>query len=82
MRIALDYDGTYTRDPKAWDKVISIFQEMGHQIECVTMRYPSEPIDMPIQIIYTSRQAKMKATQDNPYDIWIDDNPAWIMTNA
>ena len=32
MHLALDYDNTYTRDPKTWDKVISIFRQAGHKV--------------------------------------------------
>ncbi len=41
MIIALDFDGTYTRDPAAWNTFIQNMQREGHVVYCVTMRYPA-----------------------------------------
>lgn len=41
MNLSLDYDGTYTRDPQAWNTFIQNMQREGHVVYCVTMRYPS-----------------------------------------
>lgn len=38
MTIALDYDGTYTRDPDLWDRFISEARSHGHSVICVTNR--------------------------------------------
>jgi len=84
MRIAIDYDGTYTRDPKMWDIFISNAKSHGHEIICVTMRYPHEEINMPCNIIYTSREAKARHTmmKNIEFDVWIDDNPLYIYQGA
>lgn len=81
MNIALDYDGTYTRDPEMWDKFIILAEKMGHEVVCLTMRHPSEPVAMkiPIRIIYTARKAK--ALFYNA-DIWIDDMPQLLFADA
>ncbi len=76
MNIALDYDGTYTRDPELWNAFIRAAEANGHHVTCVTMRYPEEAIDMPIPVIYTSRQAKMGFFSA---DIWIDDQPHFLV---
>ena len=84
MRIALDYDGTYTKAPDFWDKFIRDCASHGHTIICVTMRYPTEPVQMICPVVYTSREAKARHTMMNgiEFDIWIDDNPLWIYQNA
>ena len=76
MIIALDYDGTYTRDPELWERFIDSAISSGHQISCVTMRYPQEEVRMRIPVVYTSRQAKMLCFKA---DIWIDDNPHFLV---
>jgi hypothetical protein len=79
MKIALDYDGTYTADPQFWTKVISLAAEHGHTVQCVTMRYSHEPIDVPCEVIYTARKAKTKV---HDADVWIDDEPTWLLWDA
>lgn len=84
MRIALDYDGTYTRDPQLWDQFIGSCAGAGHELVCVTMRYPEEAISPPCEVVYTSREAKlpfMVALGRKP-DVWIDDNPHWIFERS
>jgi hypothetical protein len=84
MRVALDYDGTYTRDPELWDEFIKALIHRGHKVICVTMRKPTETIEMPCDIIYTSRAAKQPFLDalDIIIDVWIDDNPCWILVDA
>jgi hypothetical protein len=87
MIIALDYDKTYTADPKLWDRFIDDAKFRGHTVKIVTMRYPpssndypSETIEnAPCEIVYTSRAAKAKVIKA---DIWIDDSPHWIYQDA
>lgn len=79
MRIAIDYDGTYTADPILWSSFITTAQAMGHEVTCVTMRFPHEPIEMPCDVFYTSRKAKASAFKA---DIWIDDSPHWLLYDS
>lgn len=79
MKIALDYDGTYTADPELWDWFIDKLLSRGHEVVCVTMRYPTEPIALTIPVIYTSRKAKYSFVPDA---IWIDDKPAWLFNDS
>lgn len=83
MKIALDYDETYTADPELWDKFIASC-EGKHEVWIVTMRRPTAPIDVNYPVIYTSRQAKMEFCLNigHIFDIWIDDTPEWIFTNS
>ena len=80
MLIALDYDKTYTADPVLWDDFIVAAKARKHNVKIVTMRTPSEAIQVGgVDVVYTSRQAKIKHI---PADIWIDDNPAWVYQDA
>lgn len=80
MLIALDYDNTYTVDPKLWNRFIHDAEANGHVVKIVTMRYPHEAIiNAPCDVIYTSRQAKAKTFKA---DVWIDDSPHWIFQDA
>lgn len=82
LKIALDFDETYTEDPLLWDKFVATVKQHGHDIRFVTFRYPveSEGIEkaakkLEIPIIYTSRQQKRMFWDA---DIWIDDHPELI----
>lgn len=83
MRIALDYDGTYTQDPILWMNFIASSIDRGHEVVCVTMRHQkTEAVNgMPCEVIYTDRKAKMfhMAQIGRPVDVWIDDNPQWLV---
>ena len=93
MLIALDYDGTYTRDKEMWDEVIAVFKKYGHEVVCDTMRYKdseSTEVELDLRnkvdyIVYTNRLAKIpevkKQINKNP-DIWIDDQPAWLFDDG
>ncbi len=84
MIVALDYDKTYTLDPVMWDAFIDLLKERGHSVVCATMRFPSEAIEMPCNVIYTSRQPKRDCLAQSGVfpDIWIDDTPEFIFMGA
>lgn len=91
MIIALDYDDTFTKDPEAWVEAMRTMKLRGHTIIGVTMRYPSEASGMDKRyddicehIYFTGRVAKQSvmAVQGVHVDVWIDDNPKWILSNA
>lgn len=87
MLIALDYDGTYTKDKLLWDRFCILAKELGHTVICFTMRHNNNEeklFSMPIEVIYTSRKAKKKFAENLGYvvDIWIDDKPAWLFEDA
>ena len=88
MLVAIDYDGTYTADPAAWDVAIRVLRLAGHEVVCVTMRYENEAITTNLPggclIYYTGRKAKIqwcKAHGIHP-DIWIDDEPHWLLKDS
>lgn len=84
MKIALDYDGTYTEDPELWNFFKVMAERMGHEVWIVTMRRPEERIEGIDQVIYTSRKAKKIYCDENNlgFTIWIDDTPEWLFTNG
>lgn len=45
MNIGIDIDGTITRDPDTWFKVISLLKEQNHKVFIVTARYLDVNID-------------------------------------
>ena len=86
MRIALDYDGTYTCNPGFWDDFINSCRSKKIELVCVTMRYDKveERIDIGIPVYYTGRKAKSPymVGLGIPIDIWIDDMPFFIERDA
>lgn len=91
ITFALDYDGTYTRDPDLWLEFIRIAQARGHEVLIATMRTFEETQDMcerltelVHQIVPTSRSAKqpfLAAYGIKPH-IWIDDQPHFLLLDA
>jgi len=94
MNIALDWDGTVTRDPTLWMRFAQFAKVRGHDVRVVTMRYPSECEsdsqmqalcrDFQLPIIATSRSAKLEAVLalDWPVHVWVDDNPRAVHMQA
>lgn len=90
MILALDYDGTYTKDPSLWQAIIPVFRAAGHEVFCCTMRTPAEVHSMDpallqvVQVIPTSRKAKGPFLEalGIPVDVWIDDNPLFILSDS
>lgn len=93
MNISLDFDGTYTQDPSMWDNFIRMATSVGHKVHCVTMRYSNNAEATPVinhlqgkvtKIHFTGRKAKKKYMEDQGIhiDIWIDDQPQFLLHNA
>lgn len=84
MIFSLDYDKTYTEDPKLWDKFVEMATTAGHSVVCLTMRHPHETIVMPCPVVYTCRKAKKLFADANGIriDVWIDDSPRWLLTDG
>lgn len=85
MRIAIDFDDTYTLDPDFWDAVAAIAEGCGHRILIVTCRRGTDE-NMEIVRQYTGDQYAAFFTDLNPkrdymdrqglpVDVWIDDDP-------
>ena len=92
MIIGLDYDDTYTRDPKFWNNVIDMAHERGHIVLLVTARDDTQHNRLDVykdlfgrvdDIIFTSGHAKAKFCYDRGYsvDVWTDDNPFFIFND-
>lgn len=81
MKIAVDYDGTYSADPVLFDTFIRHAQARGHEVYCVTMRHNTEQEKIchivPCEVFYTARNAKIPFMNKlgHEFNIWIDDMP-------
>ncbi len=90
MKIALDYDDTFTTDPELWRNFAASAIRRGHQVICVTMRFQHESTDMDnwlranVPIVFTGRKAKKPFLERTGIriDVWIDDRPEWILNDA
>lgn len=93
MNLSFDYDGTYTRDPEMWHAVLSIMRKHGHKVYLVTMRYEASHESKEVTdalhdkvdaIFFTGRKAKAAymASINIRIDVWLDDNPHWILIDA
>lgn len=93
MQIGLDYDDTYTRDPDAWNQVILILMAAGHTVWCVSARHErvmKEVRDTVGQYVgedacigtnNVSKRSFMFVEHGVYIDVWIDDNPEFIIEN-
>ena len=89
MNIALDYDDTYTRDPRFWDAVISLAEYIGHTVFFCTCRGEhdnNEDMKTPdgVVVYFTNGEAKKPymARIGIKVDIWIDDMPELLVEGA
>jgi hypothetical protein len=94
MRIALDYDNTYTADPLFWNGFIKDAWARGHEVRIVTVRderhdrtAPLIELERRVQIIYTRGVAKQHFcthVADDGWvpEVWIDDSPRSILENS
>jgi hypothetical protein len=91
MRIALDFDGTYTADPILWNTFVSLAKERGHDVKIVTARSPYKNIFpgyddnndvheasalMGIEVVFCDMVQKQDVYGA---DIWIDDRPDMVV---
>lgn len=87
MLIALDFDGTYTEDPRLWDDFVAYARKRGHEVHLVTMRAHSEAVRLGCEvdaIHYTDRKSKRQYMQARGLNVqvWIDDMPEFILGSA
>jgi|GEM_PF-2444325 len=89
MKIALDYDETFTEDPIFWRGVIDLAKQRGHSVTFVTFRVEmnegysgshnadicADAADLNIDVIFTNGQQK---AHHFDADVWIDDMPEII----
>lgn len=87
MKLALDWDGTYDRDPDFWNAFIDLAKRYGHEVTIVTKRGLSNQtlVSLPgTSVIHTDRAAKLKFVEDRGqhFDIWIDDSPGNLFVDG
>jgi hypothetical protein len=95
VKIALDYDLTYSADPYLWDRFIEVARDVrGYDVRIVTIRddrydrtSPLVELEQHIPIIYTRGVAKLFFVQHFvpdfwPVSVWIDDKPRTIFENS
>ena len=81
MRIAIDYDNTFTLHPAAWTKAIEALRSSGAEIICISSRFPNVSIEgIPVPVYYSCGQLKWEFAHERglEVDIWIDDIPSCI----
>lgn len=94
MKIALDYDNTYTLNPRAWEHVLGVLRfQFGTDIRTVTLRSGErdEILDFPggmygeaLPIIYCDGRPKREVCRELGWepDVWIDDAPESIVSGS
>ena len=90
MIISIDYDHTYTRDPKLWDEFAKNAIKNGHTVYCVSARAEADMVEPkntigqiigPANCFGTNLQPKrefMIKKHNIRIDVWIDDQPFFI----
>lgn len=88
LTIAIDYDGTFTADVKAWTNVIQTLQAAGHKLVCICARYNTDAnfnelkraLPENVLILLSESVPKQEFAKQNniEIDIWIDDMPEAI----
>jgi len=83
LLIGIDYDETFTADPRAWRETMAVLRRHGHEFICVTRRNQPPADDeppIPCAIVCAGDQWKKVAAERAGYsvDIWIDDLPQLI----
>lgn len=87
MRIALDYDDTFTRDEHLWRLFVEAATSRGHSVTFVTSRADdghNQDIEadaqlLGLRIVYTAGEPK---SEHFTADVWIDDMPIAIPSLA
>jgi hypothetical protein len=93
VKIALDYDKTFTLDPRFWFNFIVDARLCGHDVRVVTIRddrldrtAPLIDVENDVLVIYTRGVAKKwfctHFGDGFVPDVWIDDNPRSILENS
>lgn len=85
--ISIDYDDTYTLIPKLFDLIIDYCIKNKIKIIMCTARGEHEKdnillnLEKKIDVYYTNRQYKKEFLNKKGIypDIWMDDNPVWII---
>lgn len=92
LTIGMDYDNTFTADPKLWSMFVQKARSLGHRVIIVTARQNTEENNDDINamldhwscqmpIIFSSLGSKLHAVEKRgiDIDIWIDDDPVSLV---
>lgn len=93
MRLALDYDKTYTLDKEFWQKFIESAQRCGHEVIICTIRHPEldwHPDFKELAVWYDTKtyftdgwpKKQFMENEGVVIDVWIDDNPKTIIDGS
>lgn len=94
MKIALDWDDTFTRDPEFWAGVIRSALQKEHEVRIVTFRSSDQIGDIKetllsvdldnLSLVTTGGVQKMEYCESIGWvpDVWIDDSPEFIVANG
>ena len=92
MKIALDYDLTFSLDPAFWQSFALRAALSGHEVRIVTARddrydrtAPLAEVENMIPVVYCRGIAKkwyLEHFSDFAPDVWIDDKPESILANS
>lgn len=90
MIISIDFDDTFTADPKMWANAIQLMQDCGHTVICVsarrnTMDHRIElegalPEGVKVLLSYDEPKRDFALRQGYAVDVWIDDFPDAIVS--
>lgn len=91
MKIALDFDGTYTEDPEMWAAFVKIAKRHGHIVKIITFRCEdgsrngdgyrdntdihAAARDLDIEARFSNGRPKKEVWDA---DVWIDDMPMLV----
>lgn len=87
LKIALDYDDTFTADRGMWQEIVKVMQKMGHEVTFVTFRSEDMPSrgnnddiledakELGLPVVFSNHKQKAHVFKA---DIWIDDMPVLI----
>ena len=89
LTYCIDYNHTYTTDPKLWNSIIQLIYMRKNNVVCITRDHnggEDEILDDIGKVIgkenvyFTQGMAKKDFAKKNDFkvDIWIDDNPKHI----
>lgn len=90
VKIAVDYDNTYTLDRSKWKELIFLMKSFGWDVRIFTYRFPDgnehdlEPDlrELDIEVIYCSGKQKAHIAEAIGWvpDVWMDDSPETIVS--
>jgi hypothetical protein len=93
MKIALDFDNTYSADPNFWNLFLRITKICGHEVRIVTARDERfdrtaalVELEQRVPVVYCRGVAKKwfmtHFGEGFAVDVWIDDKPESILINS